>query len=387
MIQGSLSEHLGERTVVLGVSGSVAAVEAPRLARELRRHGAVVKPVATRSALELVGEPALEWACDEPVVTELGGGAEHIELSDRDLLLLAPATANTVAKLASGIADNALTSVAAAFPPERTVVAPAMHLELYESDTFRRNIENLERSGVRVLRPRVGEGAAKLQPRREMVSYAKRMLRKGDLEGKRVVVTGGATAEPVDDIRIVTTRASGKTGVALAREAYERGAGVTLVLGRGTAEPPRWVDTVRVETAEEMTEASMEALEEADVLISSAAISDCSLEPHDGKLPGDEPIAIEMDPVRKLIDQARAAYPDLDIVAYKAESRVDDEELLESAEQKLAEGADLVVANDVAREDAGFESDDNEVLIVDGGSEKVRAPKTEIAEMVLDHFA
>lgn len=372
--------------MVLGVTGSVAAVQSVKVARELRRHGAVVKPFATESALWFVGRKTLEWACDEEPVVELTGRAEHLEFSDADALLIAPATANVVGKMAAGIADDSLTSLAAAFDPEDTVVAPAMHVQLYESDKFRENLETLRDLGVRVVRPVVKEGAAKLPRPEEVVSFTKRTVRDNDLPLK-VVVTGGTTAEALDDIRVVTTRASGRTGAALAREAYERGGDVTLVYGRGTVEPPRWVETARVETAEEMTESTLGALEGADLLVSSAAISDHTVEPLEGKHPGDEPLELEMRTVVKLVDLAAERYPDLDIVAFKAESRVDDEELLEAAKEKLGDGVKLVVANDVSREDAGFESEENEVIIVDGGSGKLRASKAKIAEEVLDRFA
>lgn len=363
----------------------MAAVDSVRIARDLRRHGAVVKPVASESALELVGEPTLEWGCGKPVTSTLTGGAEHVELSGEDLLLVAPATANTVAKMAHGVADGGLTAVAAAFPAEKIVVAPSMHLELYGSGAFRENLKTLRERGVRSIPPEVSESAAKLPPAQEITSYVKRQLRENDIP-IRVVVTGGATAEPVDDIRIVTTRASGRTGVALAREAYERGADVTLVHGKGAEEPPRWVESIEVGTAEEMTDATVEALQGADVLISSAAISDHSMKPAEGKLPGDEPAELEMRPVEKLVDIAMERFPDLRVVAFKAESGVDDDELLQSAREKLDEGADLVVANDVSRDGAGFGSEGNEVMIVDGGSEKIRASKAEIAKLVLDRL-
>lgn len=387
MIQGSISEHLGDRTVVLAATGSVAAVQTLKLARELRRHGALVKPVATPSALKVVGKQALEWACDEPLVTELTGKAEHLDLADDgDLLLVAPATANTVAKMANGIADNALTSLAAAFSPEETAVAPAMHLELYESDAYRDNVETLRSRGVTVVPPRISEDAAKLAAPEEIVARSKRLLRTQDLPIE-IVITGGTTAEPVDDVRILTTRASGKTGVALAREAYERGADVTLLMGRGTEEPPRWINTIRVETAAEMTENALAVAGHADALISSAAISDHSGEPHEGKLPSDEPLEIEMEPIPKMLNGAMEANPELTVVAYKAESRMDDEELIEAAGEKLEAGADLVVVNDVTREGAGFGTDTNEVIIVDGGSERVRDTKRAIAGRVLDRLA
>jgi len=388
MIQGSASDHLGDSTVVLGITGSVAAVQSVKIARELRRHGAVVKPVATKAALDMVGEQALQWACERPVLTGLSGKAEHLALAENDLLLVAPTTANTVAKIANGISDNTLTAVAAAFDPEKVVLSPAMHLQLYETDAYRKNIETLKDRGTHLVRPVVTEGAAKLPPSEEITGYTKRLLRGSDLEGKKIVVTGGTTAEPLDDIRIITTRASGKTGLANAREAYERGAEVTLVLGRGTVQPPRYIDTVRTETAEEMTLATIEALEGADVLISSAAISDHSTQPQEGKHPSDETLQVELEPVQKLIDEARASYPELEVVAFKAESHVDDEELLKAARDKLSESISLVAANDVSRENAGFESDQNEVLLVDeDSSEKIQAPKLRIAQEILNRLA
>lgn len=386
MIQGSASEHLGDTTVALGVTGSVAAVQSIKLIRELRRHGAIVKPVATTSALNLIGKQALEWASEENVVDRLTGRAEHIDLAESiDLLLIAPATANTVAKLANGVADNALTALAASLPPEKIAVAPAMHLQLYENDAYRDNSQTLKERGATFVTPRTSEGAAKLAATRDILLHAKRLLRPDDLP-LRIVITGGTTAEPLDDVRIVTTRASGKTGVALAEEAHERGADVTLVQGRGTTEPPRTIDTRRVETAGDMTAEVMSTLEEADAFICSAAISDHSADPHEGKLPSAEDLEITMEPIPKLIDRAREQYPDLTIVVFKAESRLDDETLLKVAQEKLDDGMDLVVVNDISRENAGFGTDENEVIIVNDGSEKVNASKRKIAELVLDRL-
>ncbi|MFD1684434.1 bifunctional phosphopantothenoylcysteine decarboxylase/phosphopantothenate--cysteine ligase CoaBC [Halobellus litoreus] len=352
--------------VALGVSGSIAAVKVVELAHELRRQGAAVRGVMTESARGIVHPWAVEFATGNDVVTELTGSVEHVELCGRegwaDVLLLAPATANTVGKIASAVDDTpvttcATTALGADLP---VVVAPAMHEPMYDHPGVLDAIERVESWGVDFVDPRIEEGKAKVATEAAIVTAVARATTEQSLAGRHVVVTSGATAESIDPVRIITNRASGKTGRAVARACHVRGADVTLVHDGGDV---HYADTVTVESAAEMREAVLDAVGDdvgdrggdaagapsADALVSAAAISDYTVERADEKLRSGESRTLDLEPTPKLIDGVREAYPDLPIVGFKAETSGDDEEMIEAARGILTR-SDLafVVANDAA---------------------------------------
>ena len=353
--------------VALGVSGSIAAVKVVELAHELRRQGAAVRGVMTESAQGIVHPWAVEFATGNDVVTELTGSVEHVELCGRegwaDVLLLAPATANTVGKIASAVDDTpvttcATTALGADLP---VVVAPAMHEPMYDHPGVLDAIERVESWGVDFVDPRIEEGKAKIATEAAIVTAVARATTEQSLAGRHVVVTSGATAESIDPVRIITNRASGKTGRAVARACHVRGADVTLV---HDGDDVHYAETVTVESAAEMREAVLGAVggddvgdrggdaagaPSADALVSAAAISDYTVDPADEKLRSGESRTLDLEPTPKLIDGVREAYPDLPIVGFKAETSGDDEEMIEAARDILTR-SDLafVVANDAA---------------------------------------
>jgi phosphopantothenoylcysteine decarboxylase/phosphopantothenate--cysteine ligase len=350
--------------VALGVSGSIAAVKVVELAHELRRQGAAVRGVMTESARGIVHPWAVEFATGNDVVTELTGSVEHVELCGRegwaDVLLLAPATANTVGKIASAVDDTpvttcATTALGADLP---VVVAPAMHEPMYDHPGVLDAIERVESWGVDFVDPRIEEGKAKIATEAAIVTAVARATTEQSLAGRHVVVTSGATAEPIDPVRIITNRASGKTGRAVARACHVRGADVTLVHDGGDV---HYAETVAVESAAEMRAAVLDAVDgddvgdcggdaaNADALVSAAAISDYTVERADEKLRSGESRTLDLEPTPKLIDGVREAYPDLPIVGFKAETSGDDEKMIEAARDILTR-SDLafVVANDAA---------------------------------------
>ncbi|ELZ26735.1 phosphopantothenoylcysteine decarboxylase/phosphopantothenate/cysteine ligase [Halogeometricum pallidum JCM 14848] len=338
--------------VVLGVSGSIAAVKVVELAHELRRRGASVRGVMTESARGIVHPWAVEFATGNDVVTEITGRVEHVELCGRDgwadVLLLAPATANTVGKIASAVDDTpvttcATTALGAGVP---VVVAPAMHEPMYDHPGVLDAIDRIESWGVRFVDPRVEEGKAKIATEEAIVTDVARATAEQTLAGKRVVVTAGATAEPVDPVRVLTNRASGKTGREVARACYVRGADVTLV--QNGADAP-YAETVRVETGAEMLEGVRDSVADADALVSAAAISDYTVEAAAEKLRSGEPRTLDLEPTPKLIDSVREARPDLPVVGFKAETSGDDEAMVAAARRILDRaGLAFVVANDAA---------------------------------------
>ena len=341
---------LDDVRVALGVSGSIAAVKTVELAHELRRQGAEVRAVMTDAARGIVHPWALEFATDNPVITEITGSVEHVELCGRegwaDVLLLAPSTANTVGKIAAAVDDTPVTTCAttALGADVPVVVAPAMHEPMYDHPGVLAAIETLESWGVAFVDPRIEEGKAKIASEAAVVLEAARAAGDRPLSDEHVVVTGGSTSEPVDPVRVVTNRASGKTGRAVAKACYVRGADVTLVHD-SPAVP--YAETRRVETAAEMLEAVADLTDDADALVSAAAIGDYTVEAADEKIRSGQDLTLELSPTPKLIDEVRAAHSDLPIVGFKVETGGDDEAMVSAARSTL-ERADLsfVVAND-----------------------------------------
>ena len=302
-----------------------------------------------------------------------------------DLFLVAPATANTVSKMACGIDDTPVTTFATtALGSDKPVaVVPAMHEAMYRHPAVLRNLESLRKMGVTLIDPRIEEGKAKIADNLRVVQEVERLLGPGDWQGKRILITSGSNAEVVDPIRILTNRASGKTGIALALEARRRGADVTVV-HRFIQDVP--VRQVYAESASEMLDAVMAELARGcDALISAAAVADYTLDANADKIKSGQDLILRLMPTRKIIKTVREAYPDLKIVGFKAETNVDDVELLTRAEKALRDSTlDLVVANDVAR--GGMGTDDNRVLIVDrsGCHREVAGRKSLIAKSIID---
>ncbi len=388
-ISGSVSDTLSGKRIVVGVTGSIAAVRVVDLIRDLIRRGAEVHCTMSLAAQQILHPYALEYATAHAVITEITGRVEHVEFCGvggrADLLLIAPATANTIGKMACGIDDTPVTTFAttALGSGKPVAVVPAMHEAMYRHPAVLRNLEALRKMGVTLIDPRIEEGKAKIADNLLIVREVERLLGPGDLQGKRILITSGSNAEVIDPIRILTNRASGKTGIALALEARRRGADVTVV-HRFIQDIP--VRQVYAESASAMLDAVMDELEKGcDALISAAAVADYTLGANADKIKSGQDLLLRLLPTKKIIKTVREAYPDLKIVGFKAETNVDDAELLARAEESLR-GAklDLVVANDVAR--GGMGTDDNRVLIVDrsGQHREIMGKKSLIAKSIID---
>ena len=388
-ISGSVSDTLSGKRIVVGVTGSIAAVRVVDLIRDLIRRGAEVHCTMSLAAQQILHPYALEYATAHAVITEITGRVEHVEFCGvggrADLLLIAPATANTIGKMACGIDDTPVTTFAttALGSGKPVAVVPAMHEAMYRHPAVLRNLEALRKMGVTLIDPRIEEGKAKIADNLLIVREVERLLGPGDLQGKRILITSGSNAEVIDPIRILTNRASGKTGIALALEARRRGADVTVV-HRFIQDIP--VRQVYAESASAMLDAVMDELEKGcDALISAAAVADYTLDANEDKIKSGQDLLLRLLPTKKIIKTVREAYPDLKIVGFKAETNVDDVELLAIAEKALrGSKLDLVVANDVAR--GGMGTDDNRVLIVDrsGQHREVMGKKSLIAKSIID---
>lgn len=334
---------LSGKTVVLAVTGSIAAVETVKLAHALRRRGATVQAVMTAAAAGIVHPDALTYATGRPAITRITGLVEHVlycgEGGEADLLLVAPATANTIGKIACGIDDTPVTTFAttALGRGMPVVVVPAMHESMYRHPGVAENLRRLRSWAIDVVDPRIEEEKAKIADTDTIVLHAERAVSGRPLAGKKVLITSGACAEPLDDVRVLTTRSTGRMGRALALEAFRLGADVTVVHAGSFS----CVRNIRATTAAEMRDAVISVCrdEGVDIYVSAAAISDFAPERHEGKIPSGSPRTVRLDPLPKVIDEVAAACSPV-TVAFKLGW---DEE--ERARAMLDAGGRMVVVN------------------------------------------
>ncbi|WP_457751650.1 bifunctional phosphopantothenoylcysteine decarboxylase/phosphopantothenate--cysteine ligase CoaBC [Thermococcus sp.] len=393
LIHATKSRKLLGKKIVLAIPGSIAAVECVKLARELIRHGAEVHAVMSENATKIIHPYAMEFATGNPVVTEITGFIEHVELAGdhenkADLVLVCPATANTIGKIACGIDDTPVTTVVTtAFAHTPIMIAPAMHSSMYEHPIVVENIEKLKKLGVGFVGPRFEEGKAKVAMTDEIVYRVIKKLHPKSLEGKRVLVTAGATREYIDPIRYITNASSGKMGVAMAEEADFRGAEVTLIRTKESA--PSFVDNqIEVETVEEMLRTIEDELRarKYDIVILAAAVSDFRVkEKANVKIKSGKELTLHLEPTPKIINRVKKLQPDVFLVGFKAETGLREEELIEAARQQIERAeSNLVIANTLS----AFGSDENEVLLVtkDDVKKLPRMSKKELAEKIWDEI-
>lgn len=384
--------------IVLGVSGGIAAYKAPELVRRLQDTGAAVRVILTPNAARFVSPLSLAAVSGHAVISDQWGdastgGVDHIELARwADLLLIAPATANLIAKLAVGIADDALSTYALAHR-KGVVVAPAMNTWMLAHPTVTENLERLRRRGIEIIEPVDGllacgdEGAGKMPDVPDLVELVSSLLAKRDLEGRRVLITAGPTREAIDPVRYLSNRSSGKMGYAIAEAASRRGAQVTLVSGPTSLPVPANVELTRVTTAEEMYEAVMGRLAGQHVVIKAAAVADYRpVEASQTKIKKSEAgeIEIRLKRTSDILEAIRVADHKPYVVAFAAETSDVERYALEKLKRK---DADLIVANDVSDASIGFDVDHNEVLMISRNGQRStvpRASKSVVANRILD---
>ncbi|MFX1391401.1 MAG: bifunctional phosphopantothenoylcysteine decarboxylase/phosphopantothenate--cysteine ligase CoaBC [Promethearchaeota archaeon] len=369
------------KTICMCLTGSVAVISSPIVARELMRLGAEVICVMSKAATELINPALMEWATGNKVITNLTGAVEHVYLAgDRprsvgkaDLILICPATANTISKIACGIDDTPVTTVAStAFGSSiPIVIVPAMHESMYKHPILEKNEKQLKECGVKILGPRISEGKAKIARIDDIIdSVIDVLIKNKDLEGKKILITAGPTREAIDSVRFVSNKSSGRMGIELAKEASARGAYVLLVAGECMAKLPDYINTKHVISTDDFIKTVKEEISynNYDIFISAAAVSDYKpTECIEGKISTDkvEELNVNMKLTPKIIDVARKKDYNLFIVAFKAETNVSKSELIDRAYNRLIKSeADLIVANDIGREDIGFSSKYNEVFII-----------------------
>jgi len=392
---------MDQRRILIGVTGGIAAYKAPELVRALRKAGHSVRCVLTPEAAEFVTPLVLQTLTGEPVRTRLFDPAEegeidHISLADwAELYVVAPATANVLAKLAQGLADDMVSTVAlATLAP--LLLAPAMNVNMWRHPATQANLARLRERGARVIGPDAGalacgwEGEGRMSDPQAIADAAELVLGPGTLAGDVVLVTAGGTRERIDAVRYLGNRSSGKMGFAVAAEAARRGAETLLIAGPSPLDTPAGVRRIDVESASEMRDAVLAELPRATLVVKAAAVADFRpAEARERKikkedLPGATGLTLELERTPDILAEVCAQKGERVVVGFAAESH----DVIEAARRKLVrKGCDLLVANDISTASAGFDIDRNTVVFVwpDGQVEELPSlPKTEVAAQLLD---
>jgi phosphopantothenoylcysteine decarboxylase/phosphopantothenate--cysteine ligase len=386
---------LSDKTIVLGVTGSIAAYKAAEIASRLTQAGAKVHVVMTEEAIQFISPVTFRAITGRPVVTEMFDLAsefsiEHVSLANAaDIVVIAPITANVMAKLAAGIADDVLCcTVLATRAP--VLIAPAMETNMYTNPITQGNLSRLKARDFVVVGPATGwlasgkQGLGRLADAEDIIRTIQWVLRTGkDLTGRHVVVTAGGTQEPIDPVRYISNRSSGRMGHALAEVARDRGADVTLITAPTSLAEPGGIDIIRVGTAEEMRQAVQNAVPEADVLIMSAAVADYRPKraAKDKIKKSGAALTLELERTPDILGSVKGNFVK---VGFAAESS----DLVNNAQKKRKQKRlDFIVANDITATDSGFGTDTNRVIIIDRKGKIDRLPllaKRQVAERILD---
>lgn len=388
-IIGSQSSLLKGKKIVLGITGSIAAVECFELARDLMRHGATVVPVLTPEAQKLVTPYAMSFATGQEAITELDGRVQHVSLMGdvkerADLLLIAPSTANTISKIACGIDDTTVTTMAtvALGSGVPVLIAPAMHGAMFNNPMVAENIVKLKKAGVEFIGPRMEGKKAKIAVKEEIVHAVIRKLSAGKMKGKRLLIIGGSSAESMDDMRIVTNRGTGETAIELAKAAYHEGADVELWMGRCTAPLPSFVPIKRFESLADL-EKMIDDIDH-DMVIVPAALSDFTFDRKRGKLPSEaKATKLQLKSVPKMLPLIVRKCDK--VVGFKAESGVKKEELVKEATESLNRNLlSAVVANDLKDVKAGS----TKVIFVRARYQaEIEGTKSEVARRLIEEMS
>jgi phosphopantothenoylcysteine decarboxylase/phosphopantothenate--cysteine ligase len=392
-----MPDPLDSKTVALGVTGSIACYKSVDLASKLVQAGAAVDVIMTHEATQFVAPLTFSSITHRPVVVDMFEpqselGMDHVAIAQRaDIVVVAPVTANTMAKIASGLADDALTTTLLATQAP-VILAPAMDAHMYENPATQHNVERLKSWGYLVVGPEEGRlasgltGRGRLVETRELLGHIRAVLgRDGDLAGRKIVISAGGTREPLDPVRVISNRSTGKMGYALAEAVRDRGGNSVLVSTATSISDPVEVRVLRVETAEEMRIAVLDECRDADGLVMAAAVGDwrpVSVARQKIKKSGSDSWSVDLTKNPDIVAEVRR--DGLVKVGFAAES----EDLVANAQEKLAaKGLHLIVANDITSADSGFATDDNRVLLLDreGSVEELPLmPKYEVAHRILD---
>ncbi len=388
-ICASKSTLLSGKKIILAVTGSIAAVETIKIARELIRHGADVIPIMTKAATEIIHPYALEFATGHPPITQLTGQTEHVcycgkTAEHADLLLIIPCTANTIAKIAHGIDDTAVTTFATTALGSHIpiIIAPAMHHSMYDHTIMQHNIQQLKNQHITIIEPIQQKNKVKLPASTHIVPMVLRMLGPQDLSNQTILIIGGSTAEPIDDIRIMTTNSSGKTAIALSINAYLRGANVQLLLGNATEQPPSYIPTTAFHTTKQLQKIITDTKTKYTTIINCAAIADYIPQSYKGKIPSNkDTLHITCTPAQKMLPLIKKHHPHAKIIAFKAENSKKD---LQQQGKNLLNQHNLhaVIANTTQ----AFQKDSTSILIIQKNkkTKRYKGSKRDLAGHILN---
>lgn len=388
--------NVAGKKIVLGITGSIAAYKAAELLRHLKKAGAAVQVVMTANATWFVAPLTFETLSGNRVIEDMfsqdGTSIDHVSLGqESDLIVIAPATANILAKIAHGLGDDFLSTLVLA-ATAKILICPAMDKEMYSNSIVQANIFSLKERGFMVMEPEEGIlatgaiGLGRFPDPLTIMEEIRRILSDHDLEGLKALITAGPTIEWIDPVRIVTNRSTGKMGYALARAAWRRGAEVTLVTGPTHLDPPQGIEVIMVKTAEEMREAVLHNYRDKDMVIKAAAVSDYKPlgKAHEKEKKKATPITVEMTPTPDILAELGKDKGGITLVGFAAETT---DHIANAMDKIRKKNLDLIVVNDVSREDRGFAADSNEVRMIDReGNEEVvpLMSKEDVADRILD---
>ena len=394
-------KSLANKNILLGVTGGIAAYKSAEIVRHLKKSGASVRVVMTRSAEEFITPLTLQALSGNRVSTELlDAEAEaamgHIELAKwADGILIAPATANTIARLSSGRGDDLLSTVTLAFDGPISV-APAMNQAMWRDERTQENLKKLIDQDFGICGPGSGEqacgdvGLGRMLEPLDIINMFSLSFNEGTLSGKKILITAGPTQEPIDPVRFITNRSSGKMGYSLVEAALESGANVTLISGPVNIEPPSNCNFVSIKTAKEMYDAVMHHISGMDVYIGTAAVSDYSpAKASDSKIKKDgssSPMVLELKENQDILKSVSELEQRPYVVGFAAETN----DLIKNAEKKLSnKNLDLIIANDVSNKEIGFDSDDNEVTLITEKEKYLieRQNKRKVSKKIIDFIS
>src|SRR6266568_2043 len=399
-----------KKTVVLGVTSGIAAYKTLTLIKELRKEKTDVFVIMTKSATKMISQTEFEKTSGQKVFTDLfekdfdykkvleAREVEHIALADKaDVMIIAPATANVIAKLSHGISDDFLTTTTLAITAP-IILCPSMNVTMWHNPVVQENVKKLKSLGYITINPTAGmlacgyEGVGRLAEIQDIKEETLRQLSfSSSMKGKKVIVTAGGTEEKIDDVRFITNRSSGKMGIAIAEACYERGAEVLLLRAKNAIMPRYHLREKIFTTTEDLLHLIKENINNYDYCYHTAAVSDFRIKnKQDGKISSKNSVMLELEPQKKIIDHIKKINPRIKLIAFKAEYESDISKLKQAALHKLEKThIDAVVANDISQKDKGFEANTNEVLIVlpDGKTKQLMlASKKIIAEQLVSYI-
>jgi len=384
------SKYLSNKKIVLAITGSIAAVESVKLSRELIRHGADVIPVMTHSATKIIHPDSLWFATGKKPIIELTGETEHVSYCGKiktpvDLLLISPCTANTISKIAHGIDDSSVTTFATTAIGSKVpiIIVPAMHLSMYDHDILQKNIKKCEKIGIHFIKPEIKGNKARIADISEITDNVIRNIYKNDFKNKKILIIGGSTSEPIDDVRIITNRSSGLTAFYLAKNALYRGADVEVWMGSNTKKIPDYIKNKRYESNNDLQKMiNDKKIKDFDIIIIPAAISDYIPQKQSGKIKsGKKDLKINLKETDKIIKKIRSKNKKAKIVGFKLES--DEKQLKKRAIDLLEKNnLNMVVANTVS----AFNNKKNKIYIFDSekNMKKYSDRKEKLAEIILN---